>query len=82
MGHRSNLKQSIPHHTIICIISFGCSALSDPISDTPPSVTEVDQDVDANKIKFSRTAYEGSASRDYTYEVIETGAMDSRAVRF
>jgi len=61
---------------------LGYSALSDQIRDTPPSVTEVDQDVDANKIVFSRTAYEGSASSDYTYEVIENGALDSRAVRF
>jgi len=40
----------------------------------------VDQDVDANKIVLSKTAYEVSASRDYKYEVIENGASDSRAV--
>jgi hypothetical protein len=70
IGQRNNLKQSIPHHTITYIILLGYSALSDPISDTPPSETEVDQDLDANKTVFSRTAYERrSASRDYTMKL-------------
>jgi hypothetical protein len=54
-GQRSSFKHSIPHHTITYIILLGYSALSDPIRNTPPSVTEVDQDVDANKIVFSKT---------------------------
>lgn len=68
-GQGNSLKQSIPHHTINYIVLLGYSTLSDPISDTAPSVTEVDQDVDANKIVFSRNAYEGSASRIYTMKL-------------